>query len=311
MFTINDHLTWYSGGTLLTQLLNSTNQQIKALRISVLIRKEQQAEVFTSNGVTPILFKGLEATEDLRRIANDHEIVIHAADSTSPAAAEALILGLADCRENSNLKYFLHVSGTSSLGDRPITMEMIESREFSDKDDIYSYLKEREAVATYAQRATDIKTVSTGELTGVNTLIVKAPIIYGRGTGIFNQKSFHIPALIQGAVAAGQAEYIGDGNGKWDYIHVIDLAGLFELLVSRILNGEGVSTGRNGFYFAEMHRRKWKSLAEGIAIAGYSIGRLSSPVPRSITLREAAEKYTRGDQVLAEIGLASKYVHLS
>ncbi|KAI9035508.1 NAD(P)-binding protein [Aspergillus affinis] len=231
-------------------------------------------------------------------------MIIHAADSSSPAAARALILGLADTQNSSKPRYFLHISGTSSLGDRPITKRILESRVFSDKDDIYGYLKEREAGESYAQRATDIKTVQVGEQAGIGTLVVKAPLIYGRGTGLFNQQSFHIPALSHGAVAAGQAEYVGDGAGVWDYVHVVDLAGLFELLVGRILRGEPVSTGRQGFYFAETQRHSWKHLAEGIAKAGHSLGRLTSPVPQSITLKEASERYTGGDEHVAEVGLA-------
>jgi nucleoside-diphosphate-sugar epimerase len=45
----------------------------------------------------------------------------------------------------------------------------------------------------------------------------------------------HIPVLIQGAVAAGQAEYVGEGSGAWDYVHVVDLAEFFELLVAKDL----------------------------------------------------------------------------
>ncbi|PLB46337.1 NAD(P)-binding protein [Aspergillus steynii IBT 23096] len=299
--------TGYIGGTVLTQLLDSASPEIKKLAISVLIRKKDQAAIYASKGVTPLIFNGLEATEDLRDIASGHDIIIHAADSTSPAAVEALILGLASSQEVSKPKYLLHVSGTSSLGDRPITKQIQEPTVFSDKEDIYSYLKEREAIDPYPQRATDIKTVEVGERAGINTLVVKAPLIYGRGTGLFNRKSFHIPALIQGAVAAGNAEHIGEGTGVWDYVHVVDLAGLFELLVVHILRGGGLSTGRTGIYFAETQRHSWKDLADAIAKAGYSLGRLTSPVSKSISLQEAADKYTGGDESLAEVGLASKY----
>lgn len=210
---------------MLTQLLNSTIPEIKQLSISVLIRKPEQAELYSSKGVTPIIFNGLEDAEHLRQVASEHDIVLHAADSTNPTAAEALIQGLAENQASSKAtKYLIHTSGTSSLGDQPVSKKLIENREFSDKnDDIYSYLKQREGIESYAQRATDIKTVEVGEkVSGVNTLIVKAPIIYGRGTGFFNKKSFHIPVLIKGALAAGHAQYVGDGAGVWDYVHVVD-----------------------------------------------------------------------------------------
>lgn len=219
-----------------------------------------------------------------------------------------MILGLSDAQEHSRSKYFLHVSGTSNLGDRPITKRILESRTFSDQEDIYSYLKERESSESYAQRATDIKAIDVGEQAAIKTLVVKAPIVYGKGTGLFNQNSFHIPALIHGAVATGQAEYVGNGAGIWDHVHVVDLAELFELLVT-ILKGKAVPTGRQGIYFAETQRHSWKDLTEAIAKAGYRMGRLASPVAESITLQEAAAKYTGGDQHLAEVGLASKYIY--
>jgi hypothetical protein len=55
---------------------------------------------------------------------------------------------------------------------------------FSDKEDIYSYLKHREALEPYAQRATDIKTIDVGEQAGVNTLVAKALIILWQRHGI-------------------------------------------------------------------------------------------------------------------------------
>lgn len=300
---------------MLTQLLESTIPEIKQLSISVLVRKPEQAELYSSKGVTPIIFNGLEDVEHLRRVASEHDIVLHAADSTNPAAAEALIQGLAENQTDIKAtKYFIHTSGTSSLGDQPVSKKLIENREFSDKnDDIYSYLKQREAVKSYAQRATDIKAVEVGEKTsGVNTLIVKAPIIYGRGTGFFNKKSFHIPVLIKGALAAGHAQYVGDGAGVWDYVHVVDLAELFELLVSKILRGEtsNLPSGKKGIYFANTLRHSWKELAEGIAKSCYEAGRFGSPKTQSLSLKEAADIYTGGNEYIAEVGLASKYVYV-
>lgn len=284
------------------------------MSISVLIRNPDQAELYSSKGITPVIFSGLEDVEYLRKVASEHEIVLHTADSTNPTAAEALIQGLADKQTSSkNKKYFIHTSGTSSLGDQPVSKQLIETREFSDKnDDIYSYMKQREAVKSYAQRATDIKTVEIGEKTStVNTIIVKAPIIYGRGTGFFNQKSFHIPVLIKGALAAGHAQYVGDGAGVWDYVHVVDLAKLFELLVAKILKGETdiLVFGKRGIYFANTLRHSWKELAEGIAKSCYEAGRFVSPKTQSLTLKEAAIMYTGGDEYIAEVGLASKYVY--
>ncbi|KAB8068603.1 hypothetical protein BDV29DRAFT_162236 [Aspergillus leporis] len=142
-----------------------------------------------------------------------------------------------------------------SKGVPQLSLMLVESRVFSDKEDIYSYLKHREALEPYAQRATDIKTVDVG-------------------TGFFNQKLLHIPVLIQGAVAAGQAEYVGEGSGAWDYVHVVDLAEFFELLVAKDLK----------------RRNSWM-----VDIANTTL----------LILQEAAEKYTGENEQLAEVGLLS------
>ncbi|KKK14397.1 hypothetical protein P175DRAFT_0476905 [Aspergillus ochraceoroseus IBT 24754] len=297
--------TGYIGGTVLTQLLKSTVPEIKQLSVSVLVRKREQAERYESEDVTPVIFNGLEDTEQIRSLASGYDIILHAADSTNSSAAEALILGLADNQDRSKNRYFIHTSGTSSLGDRPITGPSAKPRDHSDKEDIYSCLKALESLEPYAQRATDIKIVETGDQAGIDTLVIKAPIIYGRGTGYFHEKSFHIPLFIKGAVAAGHAEYIGDGCGVWDYVHVVELGKFFEFLLTRVLRGESVPSGHQGIYFIGSLRYSWKELSEGIATAGSTLGLLTSAEAQSISLKEAAEKYTRGNESLAEVGLAS------
>ncbi|KAH7145523.1 hypothetical protein B0J13DRAFT_501276 [Dactylonectria estremocensis] len=298
--------TGYVGGTILTRLGTSPSEEIKQLTISVLVRKPEQAEVYSAKGITPILFQDLKDVKFLRQVASEHDIIIHTADSTNPEAAEAFIYGLADrAKTTGKAGELFHLSGTSSLGDNPITKRFLESREFSDEEDIYGYMKYREAIDSYSQRATDIKTVQIGEEVGVRTYIIKAPRIYGRGTGLFNQKSAHIPWLIAGALAVGQAEFIGDGAGIWDDVHITDVADLFEILLDKVLRAESIPSGSKGIYFAASLRHSWKELAEGIAAAGVKLGYLASSNPKQMSLEEAAQKYTGGNLLTAEVGLAS------
>ena len=292
---------------MLTRLISSSISEIKDLTISVLVRKQEQADAYATKGIAPIIFEGLSDTQLLRKIASEQDIVIHTADSTDPSAVEALVLGLADhAKATGRAGKFLHLSGTSSLGDYPITKKLVEDREFSDKEDIFSYMKYRETLNSYGQRRTDIKTVEIGEETGVQTYIIKAPRIYGRGTGFFNKKSAHIPWLIAGAVAAGQAEFVGDGSAVWDDVHIADLADLFEIILGRLLKDEEIPSGSKGIYFAASLRHSWKQLAEGIAKAGVELGHLKSSEPKQISLEEAAKKYTGGDLLIAEVGIASR-----
>jgi nucleoside-diphosphate-sugar epimerase len=167
-------------------------------------------------------------------------------------------------------------------------------------------MKWLESIKPYSQRTTDLRVIDAGEEADVKTYVIKAPRIYGRGTGLYNQKSVQIPILIRGAIAAGRVEYIGQGTGIWDDVHVVDVAAFFELLLKKILKNEHVPTGPKPFFFIQSLRRSWKELAEGLAVAGAKKGLLKSVETSSVELSEAAAKYTGGDTYLAEVGLASK-----
>lgn len=90
---------------------------------------------------------------------------------------------------------FIHLSGVSSLGDLPVSKPpTIISHEFSDKrDDIYSYMKWLESIKPYSQRTTDLAVIDAGEKVNVKTYIIKAPRIYGRGTGFLIKNPYIFP----------------------------------------------------------------------------------------------------------------------
>ncbi|KAI1358517.1 hypothetical protein F5Y08DRAFT_345641 [Xylaria arbuscula] len=303
----------YVGGTVLAKYLSSTVPEIKNASYSVLVRKQEQADQYASQGITPYLLTGLEDRVAVQQLASQFDIVVHAADSTNATAAEALIYGLRDGaqkRAQATPPCLIHLSGVSSLGDRPVSQpSTVISHEFSDKrDDIYSYMKWRESINTYAQRKTDIAVIDAGEKAGVQTYVIKAPRIYGRGTGLFNKKSVHIPVLIGGAIAAGQPEYIAEGAGVWDDVHVLDLANFYELLLGKILKKEYIPTGIKPFFFVQSTRHSWKELAVGMAKAGIQSGALKGEETKSIGLAEATRKYGSGDTGLAEVTFASSSV---
>ena len=111
-----------SGGTILDTILKSNNVAVNSLKISALVRGENAAEKIKTFGVEPILFKSLDETDLLRQHASENDVVINTASSWHTAAAEALILGLGDRKKKTGEEvYYIHTSGTSNFGDRPIT----------------------------------------------------------------------------------------------------------------------------------------------------------------------------------------------
>lgn len=66
-------LTYNSGGSVLSELLQPETNILPKHSISVLIRGEEKVDVFKNLGVTPILFNSLDETDLLRTIASEHD----------------------------------------------------------------------------------------------------------------------------------------------------------------------------------------------------------------------------------------------
>lgn len=180
------------------------------------------------------------------------------------------------------------------------------THEWSDKENVYEYEEDREAEEAYAQRTTDIAVVRTGEQTGVKTYIMMPPTIYGRGTGFFNQGSMQIPSIIRGAIKAGVPEYVGEGTARLGHVHVTDLALLYELVLSKVLSGEVIPSGRRGIYFSNTGSHNWLEIATEVGKAGVSLGALKSAEPRSVSLEYAASKWLKATPQVAELNYAAK-----
>ena len=158
----------------------------------------------------------------------------------------------------------------------------------------------------YGQRQTDLTVVETGLKVGVKTYIIMSPLIYGIGTGHFNQQSIQEPTMIKAAFKTKQVEVIGSGKASWDHVHVVDLAKLYEIVVQKLLAGEDLPSGEKGIYFSEKGHHTWLEVAEGLANALFTLGVSKTEEVKSISLEEAAEKWAGGDTLLAELGFASK-----
>lgn len=132
-----------------------------------------------------------------------------------------------------------------------------------------------------------------------------APLVYGRGTGYFKKASQQIPLMIGNTIKAGRSEYIAPGTATVGHVHVIDLARLFETVLSRSLIDPELPAGRNGFFFANTGRHTWAEVAEAIAKAGHALGKLKSDEAAGIDLPDAATKFWGGDERHTEYILAS------
>ncbi|TDZ39729.1 Uncharacterized protein CTRI78_v010481 [Colletotrichum trifolii] len=296
----------FIGGTVLSQLLDSSSAEIKELSITALVRKQEHVDALRAKGLDAVLFDGLDNSEQLRRAASEHDFVIHTPTGFHTSSAVVLVEGLAERKKQTGHDvYFIHTSGTSNLARRTMTQDAGELHVWSDKEKVFEYEEEREAEEAYGQRTTDVAVVKTAERTGVKAYIMMPPTVYGKGTGLFNRASMQIPTVIRGAVEAGAAEYVGQGTAELGHVHVTDLALLYELVLGKMLAGEELPTGRRGIYFSNTGAHSWLDVARLVGRAGVQLGALKTAEPRSVSLEEAGSRWLKATPQVAELNYAS------
>ncbi|KAL4936994.1 hypothetical protein BDV06DRAFT_216216 [Aspergillus oleicola] len=302
--------TGFIGGSVLSELLSSTDPRIKGLEITAIARGHDQVDILARAGMKAMLFNGLDDTRQLREIAPQYDIVLHCATGLHTASAEALILGLGDSMEKTGRQtYHIHTTGTSNLAYSILSSPNHTMQDLSDTDMIYEEEVRRNAENLYDQRTTDLVVIATADKTGVKAFLMMPPTVYGKGLGCFKTQSIQVPFAIRRTIDAGHPEYIGDGSGTVGYVHICDLADLYLLLLCRILDGAEIPCGRTGYYFSNTGAFTWKYLNEKIGNIGVRLGVLKSGTPTSITLDDAVNKwdtFREGKRLLIETNFAAR-----
>jgi nucleoside-diphosphate-sugar epimerase len=228
--------TGYIGGTVLSQLLASTDASINNLSIDVLVREKRQSlELDAKYGsrITIIEWSGLEDTTFIENTVSNYDIVINTGCGFIPTGAIAIVRGLARRVEAGLVPCMLHISGCTNLAEQPPS----PMREWSDEEDqaeILEHMKALEKEEKYAQRTTEIGILEAAAAAGVRAISVNAPCIFGKGTGLFRNQGLVIPLIMEYVETHGYGFRLND-TANFDWVHILDLADLFVLLVRTIL----------------------------------------------------------------------------
>ena len=303
----------YIGGSVLTQLLASKEPALQDAPISCLVRRQEQADLLSSTygkRVNAVLFADLDDSETIIKVAAEHDIVINTTLGYHPESARSLVVGLGKRKAATGKQtYMIHTSGTTNLADQPISKVYLEkdtNHVFSDFDDIYSYEQMRNAKQPYPQRTSELGVVDQGLESGVATLVIMSPTIYGLGTGLGNKVTIQIPTYFRSTLALGQAIMVGDGKGIWDHVHIDDLAKLYEtVLLKMIEGGKGLPFGKQGIIFSAAGRHSWGEVAREVAQAAYQAGGINSPEVKSVSIEEGAKALAGGNELIVELAFAS------
>ena len=288
--------TGFIGGSILTHLLESSEPAIRTTQISCLIRGADRAEKLSSaygNRVKPILYEGNDDLDTIIAVAAQHDIVINATMGFHPPSAEALVKGLAKRKGLTGRGvWIIQTSGTSNIGDKPITRPDVPVRIFDDMvDDIYSYEKELEAEQPYAQRTTELGVIDAGLALGVNTLVIISPAIYGRGIGIFNKSSAQT-FFLRAVLTMKKSAVIGEGTSIYGHVHITDVVELYKLILLDVIDSDGqhLPSGKKGIIFSAHGENTKIREAKLIAAAGHELGILPDETVEHLSLEVAARE---------------------
>jgi nucleoside-diphosphate-sugar epimerase len=277
--------TGYIGGSILTGLLQHPNAG--NFNITALIRGDKErVNKLASLNVTPLVGTN-DSFEIIEKAAKDSHVVIHTSNSADDLpSTKAIISGLnKQTKETGKPAIYIHTSGTGVL------VEDVRGKKGSNT--VYSDLNPDQInglAPEQPHRNVDLFIINSADANPLlKSVIVIPPLIYGIGTGPFNRTSVQLPILVRAALKRHKAEMIGPGEATWNNVHIADLVDAYIIIFNQLVAAYGpdakpnaqpspyLTTGREGYYFAENGKHSWRQLSEKIGEVLYKKGIVKSP----------------------------------
>jgi len=288
--------TGYIGGSVLDTLQTKYPALAKQFAFTLVVRDQGKADQLQQKypeAKLKIVLTNHADTAKISELAAESDVVLNLADADDLPLAKAINEGLAKRVKAGGARQpiLFHNSGTSVFSDsKEDDGSYTTKHTYSDAapEDFWSLPE------SAPHHKIDLEAVKAQDI-GVNTLIVIPCTIVGKGTGL-NKMSVQVPALIAAALLrkdGAQAGTYGKGANEWPYIHVLDLAEAYVLLLSKAtgfdLQGNTVSElvpsltyGRQGTVYPATGHYVHKELAQ---LIGKTLHRVAPDVVKTIEVR--------------------------
>ena len=276
--------TGYVGGSILTALLQHPNAS--NFHITALIRGEnERVEKLASLNVTPLIGSN-DSFEIIEKAASESHVVFHTANSADDVpSTKAIIAGLnKQTKATKKPAIYIHTSGAGIL------FEDVRGNKGSDI--VYSDLDPAQITGlseNRIHRKVDVFIVNSADANSLlKSVIVFPPMIYGTSTGPFNRTTSLFRGLTRIAILRNKVEVIGSGEAIWNSVHISDLVDAYIIIFDQLLSAYGpdakpdaqhnpyLTTGREGYYFAESGKFTWRQLTEKLGEVLYEKGLIDS-----------------------------------
>jgi nucleoside-diphosphate-sugar epimerase len=284
--------TGYIGGSILVNLLQHPNA--KNFKITALIRgEESRTKKLASLGVIPLIGSN-DSHDIIEKAASESHVVIHTANSADDLPSIRSIISGLNKRTQMTGKpaIYIHTSGTAVLAE-DVRGKKGSNKVYSDldPDQINSLPDER------IHRNVDLLIINAAHVNPLlKSVIILPPVVHGTGTGPFGRDTMVPSLLIRTALKRGKVQMIGPGESAWNSVHIADLVDAYIILLDQLLAAYGpdakhspyLTTGNEGYYFAEDGLYSGQQVFEKIGEVLYKKGILKSPKVTSFTDDEVA-----------------------
>lgn len=134
----------------------------------------------------------------------------------------------------------------------------------------------------------------------VKPTVICPPLIYGKGSGVGNQKSAQLPYLIEAGLSDGYVPVVKPGKTEWDHVDVDSLGDLYVKLVDATQdpskNNNPEIFGVRGFFFAASGTHSYLQLADKVAAEIKKQGYSNKVTVKQYSLAELRE--LKGDNLI-------------
>lgn len=215
-------------------------------KVTGLARTPEKAKQLEARGIRAVLGDLLKP-ETIAAPAHAAEGVIHTANTNDARAAQAdaaVVRAILDALQGAS-KPFVYTSGVwvlGSTGEKP-------ADELSPVNPA-SLVAHRPGVEQEVLRAKE---------RGVRSVVIRPALVYGRGGSIPKM-------IVQSARDTGAAQYVGDGQNRWPFVDVDDLAQLYVLALEKAPAGS-LYNGSHGPSY------RVREVAEAASIGGGAKGK--------------------------------------
>ncbi|GKZ20540.1 hypothetical protein AbraIFM66951_005865 [Aspergillus brasiliensis] len=259
----------YLGGTVLNRWKSANLPPYTHLY--ALVRSEDQAEKVKQYGAEPLLADFNDQKRIAAKIVDlSITIIYFLIDAYTAKHQLNMISALAKVKDKTGQQvHFLHTTGTKQFSQHagmPTDEALLDTR-----PDLYELQKGAKGPHVFINESveTNVTVIDHAERHGVRSYIFAPCLVYGRGEGFGNKTSIQDVSIVQAAQGARRVCAVDSDNPTWPVCHIADTAALYLQMLRKILSGEDIGYGKNGFYLASSGPIAWQDVYSAFAKALY------------------------------------------